>query len=289
MTPPRPSFLLSLLGTGALCLAPILDPWSSRLDTDRSGSVLAQLLGDGRRLFANHFFAKADAYFHRGVYPSIFDAPRTENHMASGGDEDQPDPGHHHDHAEEAAGAGSPARPTDWIARLNDHLKPSVHDELEGLDTREILPWLKVSAELDPSNVQNFTVTAYWLRVRLNRIDEAEQFLREGLRYNPGNPEILFELGVLRLEGRKDPEGAANLLEQALRGWQTRETGKKQPDTATGAGILIRLARISEAQGRLPQAMGYLQQLRDLTPDPATIDQQIAELRGKLGTPAPAP
>ena len=35
--------------------------------------MLGVLLGDGRRMFANHFFVKADAYFHSGFYPTVFD------------------------------------------------------------------------------------------------------------------------------------------------------------------------------------------------------------------------
>ena len=30
-------------------------------------------MGDSRQLFANHFFTKADVYFHSGYYPSVFD------------------------------------------------------------------------------------------------------------------------------------------------------------------------------------------------------------------------
>src|SRR6266566_9603446 len=65
--------LLLLIGT-CFSLSTILQPraatWSGRHD---SGNVLKVLLGDGRRLFANHFFVKADVYFHSGYYPSIFD------------------------------------------------------------------------------------------------------------------------------------------------------------------------------------------------------------------------
>ncbi len=65
---------------------------------------------------------------------------------------------------------------------------------------REILPWLKLSAELDPENIKTYVVTAFWLRSKLNKVPEAEQVLREGLRHNPDDPQLLFELGRIYFE-----------------------------------------------------------------------------------------
>jgi len=72
----RTSTVLTLLLLAAACLSlstilqPRAEAWSGRRD---SGNVLKVLLGDGRRLFANHFFVKADAYFHSGFYPTVYD------------------------------------------------------------------------------------------------------------------------------------------------------------------------------------------------------------------------
>jgi len=44
-----------------------------------------------------------------------------------------------------------------------------------GRNEREILPWLRLSAELDPQRVETYTVAAYWLR-NMGKIAEAEQF-----------------------------------------------------------------------------------------------------------------
>ena len=68
----------------------------------------------------------------------------------------------------------------------------------------EILPWLKLSSELDPKRVETYTVTAYWLR-RMGKIDDAQQILRDALKENPGDPELLFDLGRLFKEYRHDP------------------------------------------------------------------------------------
>jgi hypothetical protein len=69
-----PYLVLGLLLAVCFALATTIQPrtpaWSDRA---KSGDVLKMLLGDGRRMFANHFFEQADISFHSGYYPSIFD------------------------------------------------------------------------------------------------------------------------------------------------------------------------------------------------------------------------
>ena len=66
--------LISLLALG-FTLATWLQPWHTSWEGHRrrDQGVLALFLGDGRRLFGEYFFRKADVYFHSGVYPSMFD------------------------------------------------------------------------------------------------------------------------------------------------------------------------------------------------------------------------
>src|SRR5215472_1072956 len=65
-------------------LATFLEPRASEWGRGaRSESALNVLLGDGRRLFANYFYEKADVYFHSGFYPSMFEraqAPKAGDH-----------------------------------------------------------------------------------------------------------------------------------------------------------------------------------------------------------------
>ena len=82
-----PFLVLLLLLAACFSLATVIQPraqgWSKRAG---SGSVLKVLLGDSRRLFANHFFVQADVSFHSGYYPSIFDqaqAPGNSRHMTA--------------------------------------------------------------------------------------------------------------------------------------------------------------------------------------------------------------
>src|SRR5690242_9759865 len=66
---------LVLLLTICFCLSTHLNQWFENWQGNRTGSanVLSIALGDARKLFAMDYFKKADAYFHSGFYPSIFD------------------------------------------------------------------------------------------------------------------------------------------------------------------------------------------------------------------------
>lgn len=254
---------------------------------NKSANVLNMLIGDSRAMFANHFFARADAYFHSGYYPSIFDSRKTEeaSHMVSGGKEAEADHREEH-HGEE----GFLGPPRDWIDRFGRNFFPSHHSHLEkNGNEREILPWLRLSAELDPQRVDTYTIASYWLRSRLKKVDDAEQFLREGLRANPESYEIYFELGRIYDENRHDQKMARNLWEIALRKWesqwrksQAENKPASKPNALVYEGIVARLARLEEAQGNLPQAMYYLKLLKEKSPAHEQIQKQIEELEGKL-------
>jgi len=243
-------------------------------------------------MFANHFFVKADAYFHSGYYPTVFDDRQAFQtpHMAE-------DAGAvaGHNQGDESAFLG---KPRDWIDAFSRQFFPSVHTHLdeggaqgrkgpsgdlgESSDVREILPWLRLSAELDPNSVRTYTVTAYWLRERMGKVAEAEQFLREGLRANPGSYEILFELGRVFAENHKDLVRARNLWELALRNWVSQESQKSDPDKFLLMQITSHLSALEEEQGNLAKTLNYLQLWKSCSPFPQEIQKRIDAIRLKL-------
>lgn len=153
---------------------------------------------------------------------------------------------------------------------------------------REILPWLKLSAELDPNRVEVYVITAYWLRTQIKKPEAAERFLRDGLRLNPGNPALLFELGRLAEQSRSDTVAARNLWEFALRKWQELEAPKKEPDKLLLSQIAAHLARLEEREGRFDDSIAYWQLVRSVSPTPGEIDKRIAEVREKQAAASPA-
>ena len=313
-----PSSLL-LLFAGCFTLATSLVRWHQQWAGGRtqSNSLLETVLGESRRLFSNHFFTQADVYFHSGYYPSFFDQaarssatylesagrgtspkhPETDGHEGEhepqeGENNDHDAEEHHHDgeehdhngegHDEEHERAMAfLGEPRDWIDRFSRQFYPSRHQHLDQPgEAREILPWLRMAAQLDPQKVQTYTVAAYWLRERLKRVDEAERFLREGWRANPNSYEILFELGRLFDEARHDPARARNVWEQALRKWVQRSAKleEQEKDLLALQQILGHLAHLEEREGNATKAVEYLRRLEEVSPNPEAIQKQIEEL-----------
>jgi len=291
---PSPRLLLTFLLVLCFTLAVRLQLWYQNWAGNRasSASILNVIIGDSRRMFANHFFTKADAYFHSGFYPTIFDqagAPKKLHMTETSGEPDEDE----HDHAPAADKSGKKpvftdlpgfmGAPSDWIEKFGRNFLPSEHVHLEsGGGQREILPWLRISADLDPQRVETYTVAAYWLRTQMGKVDEAEQFLREGLRANPQSYEILFELGRVWEENRHETARAINLYELALKQWKNSQSGKKEPDDFLLAQITGHLATLEEQGGHLAKAIEYLELLKTVSPTPAAIQEQIVELRAKM-------
>jgi tetratricopeptide (TPR) repeat protein len=157
------------------------------------------------------------------------------------------------------------------------------HEREEGSagEEREILPWLRLSANLDPERPETYIIASFWLRSRLGKVNEAEQFLREGLRSNPGQYEILLELGHIYFENRKDPNRARNLWELALTNWREKESGKPSADIFPYARLLGNLAKLEEEQQNYSKAIAYLGQLKQVSPHPAEIQKWIDDLGSK--------
>ena len=184
-----------------------------------------------------------------------------------------------HDHADEHTKAmdflGKPANVIDKFGR---HFFPSEHRHLAATDEREILPWLRLAAQMDPGRVETYTVAAYFLRQRLNKPKEAEGFLREGLRENPGSFEILFELGRLVEENQKDLQRARNIYELAYQRWMEKESGKEEPNLFSRQQILSHLAGVVEAQGERTTAIGYWREYLKVAVNKPMIQQHIDKL-----------
>ena len=271
-----PILVLALLMAVCFSLATVLQPRAATWSRDaQSGSVLKVFLGEGRRLFANHFYEQADVSFHSGYYPSIFDLREKSKASPMAGGQAEHEEAEHE--REMAMG-----QPNDWIEAFGRNFRVTEHKHLANGQEREILPWLRLSAELDPQRVEIYTVAAYWLRTKLGKTKEAEAFLREGLRANQDSCEILFELGLLHYESQRDVPRARNLWEMALRKWDEVESKKKEPNLFALDKITVNLGRLEEKEGNLSRAIAYLELAKRASPHPASLQQQIDELKQKL-------
>ncbi|HEY1717126.1 MAG TPA: hypothetical protein VGH42_02380 [Verrucomicrobiae bacterium] len=299
MNSPRTLFLL-LLALLIFCfsVAANLQPRFQAFENARrqSDNFFSLLLGDSSRIFANSSFIEADAYYHSGFYPTIFDnnsAFKTP-HMAE-------DTGAiaSRNQGEETSFMGPPR---DWIDAFGRKFIPNRHTHLDeggptddlskNHEVGEILPWLKLSAELDPENIKTYVVTAFWLRTRLDNVAEAEQVLREGLRHNPNDPQLLFELGRIYFDNYHNPARARNIWEAALRSWE-EQTGsaplseKLKPDSEHYDSRFIfeelqaNLAQLEEKAGNPDAAIMRWEQAKLASSDPASVQRHIDELKQK--------
>jgi tetratricopeptide (TPR) repeat protein len=275
-------YCLLLLLTVCFCLATDLGAWFQAWQGNRadSANLMAVAIGDARRMFANHFFIKADAYFHSGFYPTVYDNLQSYKtpHIAE-------DSG-----AMKGKNTGDETtflgKPRNWIDSFGRQFFPSVHthlteggangEEKEG-EVQEILPWMKLSSQLDPKRVETYTVTAYWLR-RIGKPKEAEDFLREGLKENPGNPQLLFDLGRLYAESRQDPVRARNVWEAGLRNLNSAPDKDKEENRFVAEQILAALAKLEEQANNPQRAVALLERLKALSPSPETIQKWIDDL-----------
>ena len=296
----------------AFSLATVLEPWFQKWEGNRarSANVLQVALGDSRRLFARHAFVQADVYFHNGYYPTIYDSKEgyDKTHIA----EDM-----HKGEGEDDETENFLGKPKDWIDRFSRHFFPARHTHLGdsgcgrtccqrakegkghddncphkehnpaevGGQEREILPWLRLSAELDPQRVETYVVAAYWLRGALNKVDDAEIFLREGLQNNPGNPEILLELGRVYHESRKDSTRARNVWELAVKNWREREADKPDRDVFVYGQLLSNLAALDFDNGNYAGALHWYRELVVVSPNRDAIRKWVGECEARLATP----
>lgn len=276
--------LLSLIFVCCATLATALGPAFQTLAArgGNSASPLLALVGDSRRLFANQFFVMADVYFHSGYYPTIFNKTQKEQSsrldVTEQSDAKPSKSGRHEVKDDDDSFLGPPR---DWIEAFGRHFFPTVHTHLDGGDAREIMPWLKLSAEMDPNRIETYVTAAYWLRTRLNKPDDAEQFLRQGLRANPDSYEILLELGRV-YNDKKNYRVARNIWELALGKWNQQDKAKLEPDPHAREEILGELVRDDQRAKDDPQLLIDLEALEKVAAGKAVLDKQIQEVKARL-------
>ena len=285
--------VLTLLFVGAFTLATYLDPrfHALRPQTQDQAGFVATMMGESRRLFANQLFVEADVYFHSGYYPTMFDTPENEADLDVNSKEEAVSP-----HAAPASGrrpeadegGGFLGTPHNWVERFGRHFIPTEHTHLANAKVSEILPWLKLSADMDPHRIQTYLTASYWLRGTLNQPDEALRFLHQGWQANPDSYEILLELGYVYDFNKKNPRIARNLFELALQKWKKQDTAGLNPPDKAHIEIMDALVRVDEEQNDLQQLLVDLEALQALSPNKAAIEKTIQETRAKLATAPPA-
>jgi len=286
--------MLTLIFAGCFTLATVLEPrfQALRPQTSDTGGFMGELMGESRRLFATQSFIEADVYFHSGYYPTMFDTKEALDKLDMNVKEadlyhDAPANGRRH--ADEEAGEGFLGQPRDWVERFGRHFIPTEHTHLANGKVAEILPWLRLSADLDPHRIQTYITGSYWLRTTLNQPAQAEQFLREGLKANPDSFEILLELGYVFDRNEKNPRVARNVFDRALQEWKKQDAAGREASPKALVEILDGLVMTDGELNDLQQLLADLEALKLVSPNPAGIEKSIQDTRAKLAAPPVRP
>ena len=102
------------------------------------------------------------------------------------------------------------------------------------------------------------------------------------MKHLPNHPELLFELGRLFDENRKDPVRARNLWLRAAEVSPGRNPDAKDEEKYILQQIEAHLAKLEERAGNLTLAIQHWEKLKARLPDPGPIDARIKEVRNHL-------
>jgi cytochrome c-type biogenesis protein CcmH/NrfG len=86
----------------------------------------------------------------------------------------------------------------------------------DGQQFQNAIQYYERAVDLHPENVDVRTDmgTAYWY---VGNADKAIAAMETSLKYRPGHPQTLFNLGWVRWQGKNDPKGAVQAWEQLLK------------------------------------------------------------------------
>jgi cytochrome c-type biogenesis protein CcmH/NrfG len=97
----------------------------------------------------------------------------------------------------------------DSLVKLGDLL-------YDGQQFPEAIQYYERALAIHPENVDVRTDmgTAYWYS---GNADKAVEAMQSALKYRPGHPQTLFNLGWVRWQGKADPKGAIEAWQQLLK------------------------------------------------------------------------
>ncbi len=228
-----------------------------------------QFLGEGRSILSNLSILQADRYFHGGI--GHIDEDHPGGITIDGESQEEEGRIHEEEHPEKIHRA--PGR-FNILLRISEKTEITRHIHLSGNQVKEIIPWIYYSAKIDPHNVLAYTLAGYWLADRLDKVDEAIAFVKEGLKNNPDSWELNAELGRLYFKHRKDYKAAARVLTRALQLLQGEPHDKFQERY-----VLSFLAYSYEDIGEKAKVLPLYQRLGQLFPEDGGIKRKIRKLQ----------
>ena len=248
--------VLVIISLALLVTAIFLDQHIKGIDREfglyKDTGFLPSVLAGFKKFVAHECWMQADVYLHQGLMHECGEENDEEDDLLT-----VPHDKEHHEDDEECAFCGhqhhhkSP-KPHPFKPYNREDFS-SIRHETE-FDDKEILPWFRLTAYMDPHLTKAYSNGGHWLAWRLGEAEQAIEFLEEGLQNNPGAPDILLELGVIYLDvngelGTRDCEKALDALSEAM---------ISEQDTFNRVTLLTYLAECCNRLGRYEEAIDAL-------------------------------
>jgi tetratricopeptide (TPR) repeat protein len=199
------------------------------------------LLGPARALLSAGLYERADTYFHKG-------APR---------------------HKEEAFRS--------FFQVWREQINPTKHRHAESQEIMEIMPWLRLATQADPTNIEAYLVAAYWLSNECNQPEQALLVIEEAIARNPQRYEVHMEKGRLFLS-MDDLASADAAFETTCKIMDTYEATGPEQTAIDRSFILMARSFLFEAGGNREAAIAMARQNALLHPERSALAQRLQQL-----------
>lgn len=168
---------------------------------------------------------------------------------------------------------------TNWFVRAYSSISAAgAVEHLHAEGVRDIIPWIWMSVQANPSNITAYGVAAFFLANEYQRPDLAEQVLREAQHNNPRDYRVYLDQGRLFLkEGRL--RDASRVLDAGLRLWPSGLDESDLDMKLDRAEMLTYRGLLYEMDGAVEEAQHSYQLVLDPFPDRAGVKERLAELR----------
>lgn len=210
---------------------------------EESAALADAVFTGSRQAFSRQFAETADVYFHRGV-----------------------------PHLHELAFRNS------FYQRLARNISPTGHVHLEGKVVAESMPWYWMAIKLDPHNIQNYLVAAFWLGGAIDNIPIAHEVLQEARINTDLNHEVELEDAMLYIKEKKLAE-AEKALDVALKIWPSGQNPEDESLLLDKIHILMFKALLREIDGDIEGSCLYFENILKITPEDTELVTRVKNLK----------
>lgn len=207
----------------------------------RSETLLHRIFGSTRAVISQAMMVEADRYFHRGVPHQRTEAP-----------------------------------PTFFSVWAND-ISPRSPGDLRPGEIEEIMPWLRIATLSDPSNVEAYLTTAFWMS-REDQPARVLHVLEEAEMNNPYDYRIFSARGFHLFEGLMFEAAMSNYM-KALQLWPSHLPAHDTQARLDRAEILAFSGALEEIGGNYDRAIAAYEEVVRLAPERTWVRQRIESLR----------